>query len=397
MDYVIAGNGVAGVAAAQGIRKIDPGGGITIISDEAHPFYSRIRLMECLSGETDEKGLVIHDAPWYEESRIRLFSGVRILSIDVAARTLALDSRGSLNFGKLLLATGAVPIVPPFEGAGKAGLFTLRTLDDAKKIVSYSLGRKSILLIGGGALGLEAGYALRKRGLGVKVVEFFDRLLPRQLDPECASMLRRCLEGLGFEFCLGAEVKSISGEKAMDGVYLEDGRFLQADMALVSAGVRPEISLAANAGIRTAKGIMVDDHLRTSAAYVYAAGDCAEHRGVVYGIWPAAQAQGRIAGVNMAGKEELYEGTVPSNTVRVAGKEVFAAGNIDAEGRCECVRLKDEEKNVYRKLVLEDNRITGCILFGDTSHGSKILNAIEEKKDIRALRESIGRWSLEDL
>lgn len=397
MEYLIIGGGAAGFAAALNIRKTDGAGRITVISEETYRFYSRIRLMEYLAGETDEEGLIIYKSKWYEDNRVALLSGSGVNGIDFSERLVTLASGQSIPYDRLLLATGASAFVPPFEGMEKEGIFTLRTLEDAKAIRKYSAGLKTALLVGAGSLGLEAGNALRKRGLKIKAVEVAERLLPRSLDHECAGMLQGYLESLGFEFYLGAKVSRFTGGKRADGVVLEDGRAVQADMALISAGIRPRIELAREAGIAAARGITVDDRMQTSAPGVYAAGDCAEHRGVIYGIWHAAEAQGRVAGINMAGGNALYSGTVLSNVIRVAGVDIFSAGDIDAEGSHEHIRQKDEEKGVYRKLVINDGRITGCILYGDIAARRKILSAIEKNKDISSMRQSLGRWDLNEL
>jgi len=229
---------------------------------------------------------------------------------------------------------------------------------------------------------LEAGNGLRKAGLEVSVVEFFPRLLPRQTDVAGAALLQRQMEEMGFRFHLGAKTQEIVS--AQDGlrVVLEGGPELPAQLVLISAGVRPELTLAKALNLTVDKGIKVDDHMYTGLKGVYAAGDLIEHRGRFYGIWPASMEQGRVAGANMAGQERTYAGTVPSNSLKVVGIDLLAAGDLDAEGKMESVVVKDEARKIYRKLVLKDHCIVGVMLLGDTRGKEEIQRAIQSKKDI---------------
>jgi nitrite reductase (NADH) large subunit len=247
------------------------------------------------------------------------------------------------------------------------------------------------VLIGGGLLGLEAGNGLRKLGLNVVVVEFFPRLLPRQMDVPGAALLQRRLEDMGFKFYLGAKTQEIAPGSQGLQVILEGGETIPADLVLISAGVRPEVTLAKALGLDMDKGVQVDDQMQTSLADVYAAGDLIEHRGRFYGIWPAAQEQGRVAGANMAGQRLAYEGTVPANTLKVVGIDLMAAGEIDAEGQMDAVVFTDEDKGIYRKVVLKDNAIIGTILFGDIRGSQEIQAAMKAKKDVVPMKADLAR------
>jgi nitrite reductase (NADH) large subunit len=240
-------------------------------------------------------------------------------------------------------------------------------------------------------LGLEAGNGLRKLGLSVAVVEFFPRLLPRQVDVAGAALLQGRMEEMGFRFHLDAKTQKIEREGEELGVYLEGGKKLNADLVLISAGVRPEISLKKSLNLQIDKGVKVDDVMKTGLEGIYAAGDLVEHRGRYYGIWPAAMEQGRVAGENMAGKETLYQGTVPSNTLKVAGIDLLAAGEIDGEGKMKAIVIKDENKKIYRKLVLQENVIIGAILLGNIRGSEEIQKAIKSKKDISSLKDELRR------
>jgi nitrite reductase (NADH) large subunit len=247
------------------------------------------------------------------------------------------------------------------------------------------------VLIGGGLLGLEAGNGLRKMGLKVIVVEFFPRLLPRQMDAAGAAILQQQMEEMGFTFHLGATTEEIvSGPQGLQ-VILKGGDKITGDLVLVSAGVRPDLTLAQSLGLDVDKGVKVDDAMKTSRNDVYAAGDLIEHRGRLYGIWSAAQEQGKVAGAAMAGQAAKYEGTLPSNVLKVVGIDLVAAGDIDADGKLEAIVHQDKVKKTYRKLVTQDNLLVGAILLGDIRGSAEIQAAIKEKKDISALKRELAQ------
>lgn len=389
--YIIIGNGAAGNAAAEAIRKFDPTGPVHIFTRDKVPFYYVPALPEYVAREKDLKNIIIHDLPWYRQHRIDLHLDTAVTAIDSRQKLVITDKGGEFRYDKLLLATGGYSFVPPIKGADLPGVMTLRTLDDAERLRERAKGAKEAVLIGGGLLGLEAGNGLRKLGLKVAVVEFFPRLLPRQMDAPGAAMLQQVMENMGFSFYLGAKTQEISKINDKLQVVLEGGERLPADLVLVSAGIRPELTLAKALGLEVDKGVKVDDHLQTSLPDIYAAGDLVEHRGRVYGIWPAAMEQGRVAGANMAGQSLTYEGTLPSNVLKVAGIDLMSAGDIDAEGQLEAVVFQDEAKGIYRKVVITDNVIVGAILFGDIRGSREIQAAMKARKDIRALKAELAR------
>ncbi len=394
-SYIIIGNGVAGNAAAEAIRKHDQAGGISIFSREQYPFYYVPGLPAFIAGEKDEQGLIIHDRDWYAQHRVDLHLGTGIASILPAELTVATEKGERYRFDKLLIATGGTALVPPMAGAELPGVVTLRTLGDAKRIRELIRGAKGAVLIGGGLLGLEAGNGLRRAGLAVTVVEIFPRLLPRQMDVPGAAMLQRQMEQMGFSFHLGAKVKQIKPAPGGLGVELDGGEVLPGTVVLISAGVRPELALAKAAGLAVDRGVKVDDQMRTSREEIYAAGDLIEHRGRFYGLWPAAQEQGRVAGAAMAGQEVSYEGTVPSSTLKVVGIDLFSAGDIDAEGKLTSVVAKDEARNIYRKLVSGGSAVVGAILLGDIRGSGEIAEAIRTRKDMATLKNELAGKGLE--
>ena len=290
--YLIIGNGVAGTTAAEQIRKHDKQGEITILTDEDLPFYYRIRLNEYLAGDLEEAKLIAKQADWYSARKIRLQTGVRVTGGDPDKRSVTTDRNEEFPYDALLIASGSRSFIPPIQGADRPGVFSLRTVADAQRIISFCEKTDNALLIGGGLLGLEAGNGLRKRGKRVTVVEFFPRLLPRQLDDRGAARLQKLMEEMGFAFRLGAVTKEISGAGPVERVVLESGEAIPAGMVIISAGVRPNLEVAKCLGLACDKGIIVDSALRTSRPEIFAAGDVAEFGGVLYGIWPPAMQQG---------------------------------------------------------------------------------------------------------
>jgi len=397
MKYLIIGNGVAGTTAALNIRKLDSSGEITILTDEAVPFYSRIRLIEYLAREADQQGIVIYKDDWYSRNNIKLVLNAPASSIDKDNKKVITADGGAYPYDRLLIATGGISFVPPIPGSDKKGVFTLRTIRDADEIIAYAEGVKRAVLIGGGVLGLEAGNSLRKTGHEVTVVEFFPRLLPRQMDPEGAGVLKAQMEGMGFKFYLGAKSKEIIGDDRAKGLRFEDGTEIAGDLIIISAGVRPQAGLCRDLGLTINKGVTINDRMETEIKDIYAAGDLIEHRGMFYGIWPAAQKQGEIAGINMAGGSAIYEGTTMSNMLKVVGIDLAAAGDIDPDSQSESIVQKDKDKYIYRKLVIKDNVIAGCILYGDISGYQNILRAIDDKRDIQDIRKDLEGWDLSGL
>jgi nitrite reductase (NADH) large subunit len=395
--YIIIGNGVAGTSAAAHIRQIDSNGQITILSEEAYPFYTKIRLPEFLSGEVDEQKLIIRKSEWYRELKIELLLDTGVSGIDIDKKTV-LTAGGNMAYDRLLLATGGISFVPPIPGADRKGVFTLRTLADAIAIRAFAQpANKRVLLIGGGVLGLEAGNGLRKAGHTITVAEVFPRLLPRQMDHNGASILQSRMEQLGFQFYLGAQSKEIIGNDAAEGLILNDGTCITCDMVIISAGVRPNAVLAKALGLKIEKGVIVNDRMSTGIPDVYAAGDLIQHNAVFYGLWPAAEKQGAIAGINMAGGDAVYHGTTISNRLKVIGINLVAAGDIDADGKKKSIVLKDRDSFIYKKLVLDQNSITGTILYGDITDSRKILNAIKNRTDISGMKKDLEQWNMEKL
>ncbi len=386
-NHLIIGNGVAGTTAAENIRKLDKAGKITIVTEESTPFYYRMRLPDFISGDLTEDKLSAKKDQWYKDQGIELKLQTRIQGADLGKKTVSTQSGLEIPYDRLLIATGSRSFIPPMKGSDKKGAFALRTIQDARDIVAWAKNIQKVVLIGGGLLGLEAGNALRKLGKNLTVVEFFPRLLPRQLDVTGGGRLQKIMEGMGFSFRLGAKTQEIKGEDRVSGVLLEGGELLPAEMVIVSAGVRPSLELAKGLNLDHDKGVKVDEQMRTNQPGIYAAGDVAEFKGMPYGIWTAATEQGQIAGTNMAGGNALYKGTVMANTLKVIGIDLASAGNIDAENKLESKVLTDEK--VYKKIVLENDQIVGCIMLGDTKGFTKITKLMSDKQNVSQIKDKL--------
>jgi len=388
--YVIVGNGVAANTAATSIRKNDRSGVIRMYSRESYPFYYTPALPEYLAGEKEIQTCIIHDRSWYGKNDIDLHLETEIIHVDPEKKCVMTKGGDSYRYDRLLLATGGQSYVPPIPGIESEGVYTLRTLADAVTIRSRAMKSKKLITLGGGLLGLEASNGLRKAGMTVTVVERSSRLLPRQVDHVGGGMLRQQLEDRGFIFRLGCTTREIVSRKNRLCVCLDNGEDLYGDMVLISAGVRPEITLAQRLGLTVDKGVKVDDMMKAGVEDIYAAGDLIEHREFFYGIWPASMEQGRIAGFNMAGDEQTYEGTVPSNSLKVTGIQVFSAGEISDAGPGDGIIFRNDAAHIYRKIVISGSRIIGALLMGDVRGGRELEHAIKKKADVGSYGSSLS-------
>ena len=374
MRVVIIGNGAAGATAAEEIRKADGSCEITVISDESYPYYSRPRVIEFLTGKVAEEKIFIRKSEWYAENKIELLLSTVVEKIDTEAKQV--KAGGVLiNYDKLIIAAGAYSFAPPFPGAKDKGVFTLRTIDDAKNIMQYAKGRKKAVVIGGGLLGIEAANSLKEHGLNVTIVEVFDRLLPRQLDAETAAILKGKLESMGLSFILNKQTAAIEDAEGGKKVKFADDSFEETDMVLLSAGIRSNLKIIENTPVEKMLGIKIDGFGRTNIDSVYACGDIAEFNGRVYGIWPAAREQAIAAASHITGGSAEYKGTVMSVKLKVAGIELASMGVVSGEGTE--AEIKKENEN-FKKIFIRDNKVAGAILIGNTKDYAKIQKMIKE-------------------
>ncbi len=365
MKIIIIGNGAAGIAAAEAVRKKDADAEIIMLNSERYYHYSRPRVIEFLAGKVSLEQITIKNSEFYEKNRIRLVMLVKVEKIDPAKKTVYLEGGIDETYDKLIIAAGAYSFLPPVEGSDSEGVFTLRTIDDAKAIIEYAKDKNEAVLVGGGLLGIEAAISLTALGLKTTVVEVFDRLLPRQLDAECAAHLQKLLEEKSLNFLLPRQSASIVKDGAGLKLNFKDGSYVSAGLILFSAGIRCSMKLAEGSGLAMDKGIKVNNYMETNIPDIYACGDIAEYNGMVYGIWPAAREQGTAAGLNAAGEKTEYKGSVLSTKLKVAGIDLASLGNIEAGAGVEAFVKK--EGSAIKKIFIKDGKISGAILLGETS------------------------------
>jgi len=374
MDYLIIGAGAAGVSAAKEIlknRKSEDQ--ISIFTDEKYPFYYRPRLIECLSGEVEVEDIIINDQKWFEENNIELHLNEEIIEIDSQNKLLK-SKKDQYTYDKLLLANGSHCFVPPFSGVDLDNIFTLRTAADLKEINQAAEKAKKAVVVGGGLLGLEIAYNFAKAGLDTTVLEVAPYLLPMQLDQRGGDLLEEKLKQNNVKVVTDAATKGFNGEKSVEKVILED-REIEADLVLISTGVRSNTSLVENLDIDKNKGILVDSKMQTSNPDIYAAGDVAEFKDKIYGIWPPSLAQGRVAGTVMSGGQAEFDGYVPSHKLKVAGINVVSLGELNKDGDYEEEVLADNES--YVKVIKNKEEKIGALIVGQYSEQNQLLADIK--------------------
>jgi NADPH-dependent 2,4-dienoyl-CoA reductase/sulfur reductase-like enzyme/ferredoxin len=397
---IVIGNGIAGITAADYVRRNHPECSIDVVADETHQLYNRMAITRLIYGRSAMQGLYLNADSWCESRAVTEWLNTRAVAIERDAQEIVLGTDERLGYDRLILATGSASYVPPIAGWGAPGTYVLRSAADALAIRSYAqLNRaRRGVVAGGGLLGLEAAYALHKLGLSTTVLERSDRLLRRQLDERAAQLLQRYIEGVGISVWTDAETAAVSRNGRVNGVLLKDARLAPADLLIVAAGIAPNVDLARDAGLECNRGVVVDEHMRTSDASILAAGDVAEFRGQVSGLWPAAVEQARVA-AEAAVLEDTspYSGTVPVTVLKVVGVELTSIGEIEASSaRDELVVHEDEATLRYGKLVIRDGTIVGAILLGYSREVAHVTSAVKQAWDIGAVLDELraGRWDV---
>ena len=387
---VIVGNGMAAARLVDELAKTALGRyAIAVIGAEPRLAYNRVLLSSVLAGETASHDIELRPADWWRDRGVTLKYGCVATEIDVGRRELKIENDESIAFSKLVLATGSTPLRLNVPGADLACVHTFRDSRDVDLLLTLAARKKRVVVVGGGLLGLEAAYGLAKAGAPVTLVHLMDRLMERQLDVSAAELLKSLVERKGVKILLNANTARIHGGTRVEAIELSDGRRIDADAVIFAAGIRPNVALAKDAGISVNRGIVVDDVLQTGAPGIFALGECAEHRGICYGLVEPAYEQARVLARHLAGRPAAYEGSVVATNLKVSGVNVFSAGDfIGAEGS-EAIVLNDASGGTYKKLVISAGRLTGAALVGDVGDALWYLELIRKQQPIARIRTNM--------
>jgi nitrite reductase (NADH) large subunit len=388
---VVVGNGMAAMRTLEELLELAPEAyDITVFGAEPESAYNRILLSAFLAGEKSREEIVTHPPEWYRERGIVLHVADPIVRIDRVNRQVVARSGIEVPYDRLLLATGSLPVVLPIPGRELKGVMTFRDLHDVDRMLEVASAGATAVVIGGGLLGLEAANGLRARGMDVTVVHLMDHLMERQLDAHAAGLLQTQLEARGLKFILRAQTMAILGSERATGVRLHDGRQLAADLIVMAVGIRPNVELASAAELRCERGILVDDTLQTFDPAIYAVGECVQHRRTVFGLVAPLWQQARVCAAHIA---ELgvrrYAGSRDSARLKVGGIDVFSVGDYTERQGSESLVIRDAGLGIYKRLIIEDDRLRGAVLYGDTRDGSWYASLIEEGRDIRSVRDQL--------
>jgi len=384
---VIVGNGMAAARLADELTKIALGRyAIAVIGDEPRLAYNRVLLSSVLAGETASHEIELKPAQWWRERGVTLKYGCRATEIDIGRRELKIENGESIAFSKLVLATGSTPLRLNVPGAELGGVHTFRDSRDVDLLLTLAAQKKRVVVVGGGLLGLEAAYGLAKAGASATLIHLMDRLMERQLDGPAAELLKSLVERKGIRILLNANTARLHGKVGVEAIELADGRRIETDAVIFAAGIRPNTALAIEAGIAVNRGVVVDDQLRTGAADIFALGECAEHRGICYGLVEPAYEQARVLAQHLSGRTAAYPGSVVATNLKVSGVSVFSAGDfVGAEGS-EAIVLTDSRRGAYKKLVITAGRLTGAVLVGDVGDALWYLELIRNRHPIAGIR-----------
>jgi nitrite reductase (NADH) large subunit len=384
---VIIGNGMAAVRLVDELSKVALGRyAIAVIGDEPRLAYNRVLLSSVLAGEAASHEIELKPASWWRERGVTLKYNCMATEVDVGRREVKIANEESIGFSKLVLATGSSALRLNVSGADLAGVHTFRDTRDVDLLLTLAALKKRVVVVGGGLLGLEAAYGLAKAGATVTLLHLMDRLMERQLDGPAAALLKSLVERKGIEILLNASTARIHGEASVTAVELVDGRRIDADAVIFAAGIRPNTALARDAGIAVNRGVVVDDHLQADVPDVFAIGECAEHRGICYGLVEPAYEQARVLARHLAGTEAAYAGSVVATNLKVSGVGVFSAGDFTGADGSESLVLSDVGHGTYKKLVISEGRLTGAVLIGDTADALWYLDLIRSRKRIAQIR-----------
>ena len=387
---VIVGNGMAAARLVDELAKTALGRyAVAVIGEEPRLAYNRVLLSSVLAGETGSHEIELRPADWWRHRGVTVRYGYRVTEIDVGRRELKIEGEESMEYSKLVLATGSTPLRLNLPGADLAGVHTFRDTRDVDLLLTLAAAKRRVVVVGGGLLGLEAAYGLAKAGAPVTLVHLMDRLMERQLDGPAADLLKTLVERKGIRILLNASTARIHGDGHVEAVELADGSRIEADAVIFAAGIKPNAALAKEAGIAVNRGIVVNDVMQTSSPDIFALGECAEHRGTCYGLVEPAYEQARVLARHLAGRPTAYQGSVVSTNLKVSGVSVFSAGDFMGGEGSESLVLTDRRRGTYKKLVIADGRLTGAVLIGDTVDALWYLELIRNRDKVAAIRTAM--------
>ncbi|WP_426110128.1 NAD(P)/FAD-dependent oxidoreductase [Massilia sp. PWRC2] len=390
-SLVVVGNGMAGMRTVEELLKLAPAlYDITVFGAEPHTNYNRILLSPVLAGEKAREDIVIHSRAWYLEQGITLYSGDPVVHIDRQRRLVRSKSGREVWYDRLLLATGSTPFILPVPGHLLPGVIGFRDLADVDTMLAASAHGGHAVVIGGGLLGLEAANGLHRRGMHVTVVHVSDTLMNQQLDKNAARLLQQALTLRGIEFRMQAQTTEIAGARRVRAVRFKDGTAIPADLVVMTAGVRPNIELARQAGLYCERAIVVDDTLQTYDPRIYAVGECVQHRSATFGLVAPLWEQAKVAGAHLArsGHRRYVQTSTPTR-LKVTGIELYSVGDFSGTASSEDLVLRDPRRGIYKRLIVEGDVLTGAVLYGDVSDGPWYSELIRQRVNIAPIRQQL--------
>lgn len=392
MKLVLIGNGLAGMRCLEDLLDMAPDRyEITVIGEEPWGNYNRIMLSPVLSGDKTIDDIMLHPHAWYIDKNIRFIAGDAAVKIDRPRKQVYTEKGEIVDYDRLILATGSKPFVPPIPGSDLKGVLSFRDIYDVNTMLDYCKSKQNAVVIGGGLLGLEAAYGLKQRGMNVMVLHLMDRIMERQLDSRASNLLRQSIEAKGINIMTQANTEQLIGEDGhVKQIQLKDGTVLDADLVVFAVGIRPNMALALSAGLRCNRGVLVNDTMQTFDPSIYAVGECIEHRSQTFGLVEPLWGQAFICASHLAehGSLTFKAPTVPTQ-LKVSGCDVFSAGNFEPQDDYEDIILNDEKRQIYKRIIIQKDKVIGAVLFGDTEDGAWYAELISDQTPISNIRNKL--------
>ena len=392
LKLVLIGNGLAGMRCLEDLLDMAPDRyDVTVIGEEPWGNYNRIMLSPVLSGEKTIEDIMLHPHAWYSDKGIKFIADDPAIKIDRTRKTVHTEKGESVDYDRLIIATGSKPFIPPVQGVDLKGVISFRDIYDVNTMIKYCETKKNAVVIGGGLLGLEAAYGLKQRGMNVTVLHLMDRIMERQLDGRASRMLRHSIEEKGIKIITEANTEALIGKNGhVSQIRLKDGTLLDADLVVFAVGIRPNITLAQSAGLRCNRGILVNDTMQTFDPSIYAVGECIEHRNQTFGLVEPLWGQAFICATHLAehGSLTFKSPTVPTQ-LKVSGVDVFSAGNFEPKEDYEDIILNDEKRQIYKRIIIQKDKVIGAVLFGDTEDGMWYAELIADQTPISTFRNKL--------